>query len=75
MPVSLGAGAALLWLEWRALSQADAFGAVGVSLVMTLTALAVLEHLFMVLPIAEAALWRWAMPQAAKTDTASPLES
>jgi len=62
MPVSLIAGAAGLWLEWRALARADAFAMVGLSLVMTLTALAMIEHLFMLLPIADAALWKWALP-------------
>ena len=70
MPVSLIAGSAVLWLEWRALARADAFLMVGLSLVMTLTALAMIEHLFMLLPIADAALWKWAMPSPQKSGAA-----
>ena len=74
MPVSLIAGSAGLWLEWRALAGADAFAMVGLSLVMTLTALAMIEHLFMLLPIADAALWKWAMPSTQKSDLSSRRE-
>jgi hypothetical protein len=31
-------------------------------LLFTLAALALLEHFFMVLPVQDAALWRWASP-------------
>ena len=67
MPVSLIAGSAVLWLEWRALARADAFAMVGLSLVMTLTARAMIDHLFMLLPIADAALWKWALPSSSKS--------
>jgi hypothetical protein len=40
---------------------ADAFRAVGFTLLGTLMALAVLEHWFMVLPLPFEALWRWAL--------------
>ena len=41
---------------------------------MTLTALAMIEHLFMLLPIADAALWKWAMPSTQKSDLSSRRE-
>jgi putative photosynthetic complex assembly protein 2 len=53
--------------------EADAFRAVGFTLLGTLMALAVLEHWFMVLPLPSEALWRWglrsrrwALPAAAR---------
>jgi hypothetical protein len=36
--------------------------ATGFVLLFTLAALALLEHFFMVLPVQDAALWRWASP-------------
>jgi len=74
-PISLAAGCALAAAEaWRALHPgAPPFEAVGFSLLFALTALAVIEHAFMVLPVADTALWRWAMP-AAKTPDGPALE-
>ena len=51
---------ALLFGEASA-AGADAFRAVGFTLLGTLMALAVLEHWFMVLPLPSEALWRWAL--------------
>lgn len=51
---------ALLFGEASA-PDADAFRAVGFTLLGTLMALAVLEHWFMVLPLPFEALWRWAL--------------
>ncbi len=45
-------------------SAASAFTATGGVLVGALAALAALEHAFMALPRADAALWRWALPAA-----------
>jgi putative photosynthetic complex assembly protein 2 len=42
--------------------EASPFAATGYALVATLLALAALEHLFMALPLPDAALWRWALP-------------
>ncbi len=70
-PLSVIAGSALaaVW-AWRALeSGATAFQVTGGSLLFALTALALVEHVFMVLPLPDAALWRWAMPASPK-DTA-----
>jgi putative photosynthetic complex assembly protein 2 len=68
-PVSLAAGVALAWAEAISALRADStpFETVGYSLVFALTALALIEHAFMVLPIQDAALWRWALPTSAKT--------
>jgi putative photosynthetic complex assembly protein 2 len=41
---------------------AGAFLATAGALVATLCALAALEHVFMALPLADTALWRWALP-------------
>jgi putative photosynthetic complex assembly protein 2 len=75
-PVSVGAGAAV------AVSQillardpgSSAFDVTGASLIFALTALALLEHAFMVLPLPDAALWRWAVPAGPKPDTTSTLD-
>jgi putative photosynthetic complex assembly protein 2 len=74
-PMSLTAGCGLAVAEaWRALQPgAPAFEAVGFSLLFALTALAIIEHAFMVLPVADTALWRWAMP-AAKTPDGQALD-
>ena len=48
-----------LWLGARAL-DASGGAAVGASLVFALVALGLLEHLFLILPTRDAALWRWA---------------
>ena len=54
------AGAATLALA----PEASTFQTTGYALIFALTALALLEHLFMVLPLADTALWRWALPAA-----------
>jgi putative photosynthetic complex assembly protein 2 len=75
-PLSVAAGIALAgMLAWRALSPAAAaFDVTAFSLVFALTALAVIEHAFMVLPLPDAALWRWALPASEKATSPSPLE-
>ena len=75
-PVSVAAGLLALWLEVRMVSAASASAAdvVGGSLVMALTALALLEHGFMVAPIPDAALWRWALSSHRKTAGAPTLD-
>ncbi len=73
-PMSIGAGAALAcaqgWLAFDA--NGSAFGVTGASLLFALTALALLEHAFMVLPLPDAALWRWAAP--VRTNNNAPLD-
>jgi putative photosynthetic complex assembly protein 2 len=75
-PVSAAAGCAVAAaLAWRALDpNATAFDVTAFSLVFALTALAVIEHVFMVLPLPDAALWRWALPASEKTPTPVPLD-
>ena len=73
-PLSISAGAALAGAQaWLALDPgATPFAVTGASLLFALTALALLEHAFMVLPLPDAALWRWAAPAAPKTNNTSP---
>lgn len=64
MPVSvMGSLILCAWLMTQAdhASEGSAM-ATGFVLLFTLTALALLEHFFMVLPVHDAALWRWASP-------------
>lgn len=64
-PLSLlGAIAGATWFALTALA-ADGGVAVGATLLFTLAALGVIEHLFLVVPVREAALWRWARSGAA----------
>lgn len=69
-PLSIAVGSAAAGAQaWLALDpEASAFGVTGASLLFALTALALIEHAFMVLPLPDAALWRWAMPETSKTD-------
>jgi putative photosynthetic complex assembly protein 2 len=63
MPVSLLAASAVVihLLLGPGAGEASAFGLVGRTLVATLLGLAVLEHLFLSLPVPDALLWRWAV--------------
>ncbi len=62
MPVSLVLGlSAVAWLARTALA-ADGDAAVQWSLLTGLALLGVVEHLFLVLPMRDSALWRWALP-------------
>jgi putative photosynthetic complex assembly protein 2 len=72
-PLSVAAGLLLAGIEARlALAPAaSAFQTVGYALLFTLTALALIEHAFMVSPLPDAALWRWAMPASPKGNNAS----
>jgi putative photosynthetic complex assembly protein 2 len=54
--------------------SATAFEVTGFSLTFALTALAMIEHAFMVLPLPDAVLWRWALPASEKTSTPLPLD-
>jgi putative photosynthetic complex assembly protein 2 len=64
-PFALAAsGAVLVWLVSHVMDPAtSAVQALGLTLVGTLLALAILEHLLLVLPFSATALWRWAMRQ------------
>lgn len=75
LPLCLIASGAAAWrLGWDAFVGAEsAFEAAGASLVFSLLALAMLEHLFLALPMGDAALWRWAVKGATKTSPAPHL--
>ena len=62
-PVAVSAASAVLaWMVMRALQPtADATTVLGLTLVGTMLALAILEHWMLVLPVPTTALWRWAM--------------
>ncbi len=40
--------------------------AISMTILATFLALAIIEHLFLVLPVSDSALWRWAMPREAR---------
>ncbi|MGF1466638.1 MAG: putative photosynthetic complex assembly protein PuhE [Sandaracinaceae bacterium] len=63
MPLSLVASALVTWsFAASALSdEVTTSTAVGHSLIGTIVALALLEHLFLVLPVRDALLWRWVL--------------
>lgn len=63
MPVSLLAAGAVAVPLWQAVAASpdDAFAATSLCLVAVLLTLAVIEHLFMVLPMPTAWLWKWGM--------------
>ncbi len=75
MPATLAcASAVAARLGCEALAEsATPFVAVGRTLVTTLLALAVLEHVFLALPLPDAALWRWAIRTKPNPET-KPLE-
>ncbi len=65
MALSLAAGIGLAVCLAAAALAADGGAAVSASLLFALAALGVLEHLFLLLPLRDAALWRWAVPAGA----------
>ena len=77
----LGASAVLVWMVLGATDPAATQAqVVGTALVGTMLALAILEHLLLVLPLPSTALWRWALRSAAPAKPAravppSPLDS
>jgi len=68
MPICIALGAGVVWAEARAAFNPYATGFVvtGFSLLFALGALALVEHGFMILPLPDAALWRWAMREPDK---------
>ena len=60
--VVVGASVVLGWMVMRALDPAsDASTVLGLTLVGTMLALAIIEHGMLVLPVSTTALWRWAL--------------
>ncbi len=70
-PVSITAGTvlALVLIHPAFDASASVFQQTSALLIGTLVALGVLEHWLMVLPLPDAALWRWAMPSSATPDS------
>jgi len=68
MPICVALGAGVVWAEARAAFNpyASAFVVTGFSLLFALGALALVEHGFMIAPLPDAALWRWAMREETK---------
>ena len=71
-PISVSAAAALAAFLWwgAADSTAAPFEIAGFALLAALTALALLEHWFMVLPLPSTELWRWALRSGTERRTA-----
>ena len=68
--VSLTGTAALLtWLIYAAATATNSHDAVKWTLLASFAALAFIEHLFLVLPVRDSALWGWAMDKAKKKST------
>lgn len=63
LTVAAGLGAAVLAAEQVAVAAEPGAGT-GFVLVFAIVILGLLEHLFMVLPLQDAALWRWVLPAA-----------
>jgi putative photosynthetic complex assembly protein 2 len=61
-PVSvIAAGAVVVWLAGTAAAAApDSFERTACTLLASLLVLAVLEHVFLVMKLPDASLWRWA---------------
>lgn len=65
LPLSITALAlATGWWAAQAANAADDASFIGYLLLAVLTALALIEHLFMVVPIPDQKLWRWMLPEA-----------
>ena len=71
LPLSLAIGTYLAWrLFMNAATGTTGYEVVGNTLVGTLMALAVLEHACLALPLREALLWQWALPDGGSNDQA-----
>jgi len=63
-PISvIGLGATVLFLAQRLAGAEAAQTAAGYALLTAIAALALLEHLLMVIPLPDAKLWRWMLPE------------
>jgi putative photosynthetic complex assembly protein 2 len=67
-PVSAMGSAWLCWLLWNRgiAAPADSGEAASAMMLFTLAAVALLEHLFIMLPLRDSALWRWAHTKQAE---------
>ncbi len=73
-PISITVSTVIMVLQVAAVLDypANSFAALALMLNATLLALAILEHWFLVLPIADAALWQWAIDAPSKLPTDMP---
>jgi len=67
-PVSVGLSSLAALVLAQQAFVADGARAVGLALLFTLLALAILEHFFMIMPLPDAILWRWALPLPKRTE-------
>jgi hypothetical protein len=76
-PFAVAAASACLWLLVDFANQAVTTPAqvVGAVLVGTLLALAIVEHLMLVLPLDTTAMWRWAIRKHQNTQTNAAFEA
>lgn len=75
-PLSLALGSALTYVLLHTSYMAtDLSVVVGLTLVGMLAALGTLEHLFLMLPLGDSALWHWAAPVAEKDRVSADFES
>jgi putative photosynthetic complex assembly protein 2 len=74
MPISLIASAFLALWMWQKLAAAQG-DQTAFAIVLTLTCLGILEHLFMITPLPDAALWRWAVKVQPASSTANEAAS
>jgi len=64
-----------LFEAWSAAAaETSPFAVMGLTLLIALTSLALVEHVFMVVPLPDASLWRWALPAQPKPPTPLPLD-
>jgi putative photosynthetic complex assembly protein 2 len=75
MPICIALGAGVVWAEARAAFNpyATPFVVTGFSLLFALAVLALVEHGFMIVPLPDAALWRWAMREPRQGTAQRPL--
>jgi putative photosynthetic complex assembly protein 2 len=66
----LGGGAVAAWAWLTGTAAANDGGAVIATLLAALGVLGVIEHLFLVLPLRDGAMWRWASAKTPTADTA-----
>jgi len=71
-PVSVGLSSLVAFVLARQALVADGTRAAGLALLFTLLALAILEHFFMIMPMPDAVLWRWALPMPKRIDKPLP---
>jgi putative photosynthetic complex assembly protein 2 len=74
MPFSIAGGTGLtFWLVQRAMAPGiTAFHATGLTFLITMLALAVIEHWFLVLPLPFARIWHWALRTGRPAPTNAP---